>query len=106
MGGEQLGEGPSGGRAEKSQRVLFQQNAGEVCIQSNKCKSKCCRRDPYNCESHCSDTGAEGSLCHTQVGDARRWGWGGRTETESLADPEPRGRWECSAVLTLQPPGA
>ncbi|KAL2791723.1 colipase-like protein 1 isoform 2 precursor, partial [Daubentonia madagascariensis] len=38
----------------------------EICVQSKLCKSGCCRRAPYGCESHCAEKGSEGSLCHTQ----------------------------------------
>ncbi|XP_058410489.1 colipase-like protein 1 [Diceros bicornis minor] len=40
---------------------------GEICIQSKKCKSRCCRREPKNCESYCALKGSEGSACHTQT---------------------------------------
>ncbi|KAL2791724.1 colipase-like protein 1 isoform 1 precursor, partial [Daubentonia madagascariensis] len=39
----------------------------EICVQSKLCKSGCCRRAPYGCESHCAEKGSEGSLCHTQT---------------------------------------
>ncbi|XP_066216408.1 colipase-like protein 1 [Saccopteryx leptura] len=39
----------------------------ELCFQSKKCKSGCCRRVPPDCESHCAAKGSEGSLCHTQM---------------------------------------
>ncbi|XP_059555706.1 colipase-like protein 1 [Myotis daubentonii] len=59
----------------RARGVLFQQNNGEACIQSIKCKSRCCRRDPYNCESHCIDKGSEDDWCHTQVAGLG-WKWG------------------------------
>lgn len=60
----------------RARGVLFQQNNGEACIQSIRCKSRCCQRDPNNCESHCTNKGSEDDWCHTQVGEAQRWGWG------------------------------
>ncbi|XP_023480587.2 colipase-like protein 1 [Equus przewalskii] len=42
-------------------------DTGEICIQSKKCKSGCCRREPENCQSYCALKGSEGSACHTQT---------------------------------------
>uniref|UniRef100_A0A5F9DLT9 Colipase like 1 n=1 Tax=Oryctolagus cuniculus TaxID=9986 RepID=A0A5F9DLT9_RABIT len=42
-------------------------NINEICIQSSRCKSGCCRRAPEICESYCSRRGSEGHLCHTQM---------------------------------------
>uniref|UniRef100_A0A667GLF2 Colipase N-terminal domain-containing protein n=1 Tax=Lynx canadensis TaxID=61383 RepID=A0A667GLF2_LYNCA len=38
----------------------------EICVQSKKCKSGCCRRETEGCESHCAP-GSEGSTRHTQT---------------------------------------
>ncbi|XP_014638053.1 PREDICTED: colipase-like protein 1 [Ceratotherium simum simum] len=70
--GPQVGEGPAGeargaGAAVEPGGAVSQQGTGEICIQSKKCKSRCCRREPKNCESYCALKGSEGSACHTQT---------------------------------------
>lgn len=74
------------------------QDTGEICIQSKKCKSGCCRREPENCQSYCALKGSEGSACHTQVsggaGAAEPGGTHENREPGSRRDLEPRGGGE------------
>lgn len=72
------------------------QDTGEICIQSKKCKSGCCRREPENCQSYCALKGSEGSACHTQVsggaGATERGGTHENREPGSRSGPRAQGR--------------
>lgn len=49
-------------------RVISQLDNREMFVQSKTCKSGCCHRASYNCQSHCAIKGSESNWCHSQVG--------------------------------------